>query len=169
MAYCAIREKGKLIMNISEIIAQLEEELAGGKAGLFKKKIDEDKIWRLVEKIKNNLPKSLEEANYVISQKEKIIAEANAKAELILSSAEQKSKELVSENYLVKQAEETSRKVTELATKRSEQLLETTQNNVDKILKAVEDYLSEHISIVHDSREELSSTLVQLKNNLKKD
>ena len=156
-------------MNISEIIAQLEEELAGGKAGLFKKKIDEDKIWHLVEKIKNNLPKSLEEANYVISQKDKIIADANAKAELILSSAEQKSKELISENYLVKQAEEASRKVTELATKRSEQLLETTKNNVDKILKAVEDYLSEHISIVHDSREELSSTLIQLKNNLKKD
>ena len=156
-------------MNISELIFQLEEELAGGKAGLFKKKLDEDKIWNLVEKIKNNLPKSLEEANYVISQKDKIIADANAKAEMILKAAEQKSKELVGQSNVVKQAEDTSRKVTELATKRSEQLLETTKNNVDKILKAVEDYLSEHISIVHDSREELSSTLVQLKNNLKKD
>ncbi len=154
-------------MDISEIISQLEDELAGGKSGLFKKKLDESKLLSLVEELKNNMPKAIEEAGYVLSQKEKLLETAKADAEKILQTAEQKAAEMLAENAIIKKAEDSAKKLIEVATKRSEQLLDTTKNNVDKILKAVEDYLSEHLTIVHDSRDELTTTLIQLKNRLK--
>lgn len=156
-------------MNIYEIISQVEEELGESRSGLFHKKVDVVKVADLIEQLKNNLPKSLEEASYLVSKKEKILETAKSDAQALIDDANQKAKNMISDNAVIKKAEEEAKKMMDTTIKRCEQLLETTKNNVDKILKAVEDYLAEHLNIVHDSRDELSSTLVQLKNNLKKD
>ncbi len=156
-------------MNIYDILAELEQEVGEGKPGLFHKKLDVNNLAELVYKLKQNMPKAVEEAAYVLSQKEKIVNSAKSDAKAVLEDANNKAKAMIAENAITKRAEDEARKMLEQTLKRCEQLLDTTKNNVDKILKAVEDYLSEHLNIVHDSRDELSSTLVQLKNNLKKD
>lgn len=156
-------------MNIYDILSQIEEELGESKPGLFHKKIDAAKLSELVEDLKNNLPKAIEEASYVVSKKEKILETAKDDAQALIDDANRKAKSMIETSSITKKAEEDAKKLIDTTIKRCEQLLDTTKNNVDKILKAVEDYLAEHLSIVHDSRDELSSTLVQLKNNLKKD
>lgn len=156
-------------MNIYDILSQIEEELGGAKSGLFHKKVDPSKLLELVEDLKNNLPKSMEEASYIVSKKEKLLETAKDDAQALIDDANRKAKQLVEESNITKKAEEDAKKLIDTTIKRCEQLLDTTKNNVDKILKAVEDYLADHLNIVHDSRDELSSTLVQLKNNLKKD
>jgi len=154
-------------MNIYDILAQLEAEVGEAKPGLFHKKIDANRIAELVEELKNNMPKAVEEASYILAQKDKLIESAQADAQAILDDAKQKANDLVKESSITARAEEDAKKIEEVAIKKSEQLLDATKNNVDKLLKAVEDYLAEHLNIVHDSRDELTSTLVQLKNNLK--
>lgn len=156
-------------MNIYDILSQIEDELAVLKPGLFHKKADFSKLLELFDELKNNLPKAIEEASYIVSKKEKIIETAKADAQALVDDANHKATSMIDSNSITKKAEEDAKKLMETTIKRCEQLLDTTKNNVDKILKAVEDYLAEHFSIVHDSRDELSSTLVQLKNNLKKD
>lgn len=156
-------------MNINEIISKVEEELGEARSGLFHKKVDVSKVADLIEELKNNLPKAVEEASYLASKKEKILETAQADAQALIDDANQKAKNMISDSAVMKTAEEESKKIMETTIKRCEQLLETTKNNVDKILKAVEDYLSEHLSIVHDSRDELTNTLAQLKNSIKKD
>lgn len=156
-------------MNIYDIISQIEEELGESKPGLFHKKVDVSKLAELVENLKNNLPKAIEEASYIVSKKEKMLETAKDDAQALLNDANHKAKTLIENSSVTKKAEEEAKKLIDTTIKRCEQLLDTTKNNVDKILKAVEDYLAEHLNIVHDSRDELSSTLVQLKNNLKKD
>ena len=154
-------------MNIYDILAQLEAEVGEAKPGLFHKKIDANRIAELVEELKNNMPKAVEEASYILAQKDKLLESAKADAQAILDDANQKANQLIDESSITARAEEEAKKTEELAIKRSEQLLDATKNNVDKLLKAVEDYLAEHLNIVHDSRDELTSTLVQLKNNLR--
>lgn len=156
-------------MNVYDIIEKLEEEVADSKTGLFHKKLDASKLIELIESLKNNMPKAIEEASYILSQKDKILETAKADAQALINDANNKAKTLVSESAVIKKAEEENRKTVETTVKRCEQLLDTTKNNVDKILKAVEDYLAEHLNIVHDSRDELTSTLNQLKSNIKKD
>ena len=155
-------------MNIYDILAELEEEIGEAKPGLFHKKLDVNKLAELVENLKNNMPKAVEEASYILSQKDKILETAKKDSQALLDDANNKANILVEEHSITKKAEEEAKKLQEATVKRCEQLLDTTKNNVDKILKAVEDYLAEHLNIVHDSRDELSSTLVQLKNNLTK-
>ena len=154
-------------MNIYDILAELEEEVGESKPGLFHKKVDVEKLADIVERLKNNMPKAVEEASYILSQRDKILATAKEDAKAILESASQKASTLLAESSITKLAEEEAKRVQEVAMRKAEQLLDTTKNNVDKILKAVEDYLAEHLNIVHDSRDELASTLVQLKANLK--
>ncbi len=155
-------------MNIYDIIEQLEQEIGEAKPGLFHKKIDVGKLAELVEDLKNDLPKAIEEASYVLSHKEKILDTAQKDAQALLEDANEKAKIMIEESSITRNAEKQAKELQEQTIRRCEQLLDTTKNNVDKILKAVEDYLSEHLNIVHDSRDELSSTLVQLKNNLKR-
>lgn len=156
-------------MNIYDIIAELEEEVGEAKPGLFHKKLDANRLAELVDKLRHNMPKAVEEASYVLSQKDKILSSAKSDAVAVLEDANNKAKNMIAENSVTKRAEEEAKKMLDVTIKRCEQLLDTTKNNVDKILKAVEDYLAEHLNIVHDSRDELSSTLAQLKNNIKKD
>ncbi|MBQ8468878.1 MAG: hypothetical protein IJ542_03925 [Clostridia bacterium] len=154
-------------MNVYDILAELEEEVGESKPGLFHKKINTERVAELVESLKNNMPKAVEEASYILSQKDKLLETARADAQAILDDANEKANNLVSQSAVMERAEEEATKMTNLATKRCEQLLDATKNNVDKLLKAVEDYLAEHLNIVHDSRDELTATLIQLKNNLK--
>ena len=154
-------------MNIYDILAKLEEEVGEAKPGLFHKKIDANRIAELVDELKNNMPKAVEEASYILAQKDKLLESAKADAKAILDEANEKANSLVSESEVTARAEEEAKKAEELTIKRCEQMLDATKNNVDKLLKAVEDYLAEHLNIVHDSRDELNATLVQLKNNLR--
>lgn len=156
-------------MNIYDILSQIEEELGSSKSGLFHKKVDTSKLSELVDQLKNSLPKAIEESSYIVSKKDKMIESAKDDAQALIDDANRKAKQMVEESSVTKRAEEDAKKLIDTTIRRCEQLLDTTKNNVDKILKAVEDYLAEHLSIVHDSREELSSTLIQLKNNLRKD
>ena len=156
-------------MNIYDILSQIEEELGETKSGLFHKKLDTSKLSELFDQLKNNLPKAIEEASYIVNKKEKMLETAKDDAQALIEDANRKAKTMVEDSSVTKKAEDDAKKLIETTIKRCEQLLDTTKNNVDKILKAVEDYLAEHLSIVHDSREELSNTLIQLKNNLKKD
>jgi len=155
-------------MNIYDILAELEEEVGEAKPGLFHKKIDAARIAELVDKLKSNMPKAVEEASYILSQKDKLLETARADAQAILDDANEKANAMVEESAVIARAEEEAKKIQDNATKRCEQLLDATKNNVDKLLKAVEDYLAEHLGIVRDSRDELTATLVQLKNNLRK-
>lgn len=156
-------------MNVYDILSKIEEELTELKPGLFHKKTDVSKLLELFDELKNSLPKAIEEASYVVSKKDKIIQTAKDDAQALIDDANHKASTMIESDSITKKAEEDAKKLIDTTVRRCEQLLDTTKNNVDKILKAVEDYLAEHLSIVHDSRDELSSTLIQLKNNLKKD
>ena len=59
----------------------------------------------------------------------------------------------------IKKAENEANEILENANKRSAQLMGATKSNLDKMLKSVEDYLTENLHIVRNNREELNGTL----------
>ena len=71
-------------MDIQDKIEQLDKELSEATNLIFNKKkgaVDIKKCQELLADIKRALPSSIQEASYIISQKESIIAQAEAKAE----------------------------------------------------------------------------------------
>ena len=151
--------------DITQLIDELESEFAKGKNFLWSKKsfVNLDKCEELIAELKQSLPSSLQEASYVLSQRDKIISQAKEQADKTLKEAEERAEQLVSENALIKKSETESAEMMENAEKRSNQLYNVTKDNIDKLLKSVEDYLLQNLHIVRSNREELNNANFSVK------
>lgn len=146
-------------MDIKVIIEELEKELTGSSNFLFSKKksvVNVEKCGELIEELKRSLPPAMQEANYILGRKDKIIEQAQQQADNTLKEANIRVEQLLSESELVKKAEAEADEIIENANKRSAQILATVKSNIDKMLKSVEDYLMENLNIVRSNREELN-------------
>lgn len=151
-------------MDINQIIEELENELYNNsKSFLWNKKAFVEKCGSLVEEIKRNLPTALKEANYLLSQRDKILFQAQETAKKTIAEAETRAEQLVSQSELVIRAEEQAREIIDNANKRTSQMYAATKSNLDKMLKSVEDYLTENLHIVRNNREELNGSLFSKK------
>jgi len=144
-------------MDINQIIEELEAELYKSKNFLWSKK--NDKCVSLVEELKRNLPTALKEASYLLSQRDKILFQAQESAKKTIAEAEQRAEQILSQSELIKKAEEEADEIVEQANRRTSQMYTATKSNLDKMLKSVEDYLTENLHIVRNNREELNGTL----------
>lgn len=152
-------------MDIIQLIEELEEEFSQGKNFLWSKKslVNLERCAELIEELKQNLPTAIQEASYVLTQKEKIIAQANEIADKTIKEAEYKAEQIVSESDLIKKSEDEAEEIINNANKRCNQLYNITKENIDKMLKAVEDYLVENLNIVRSNREELNNAIFKQK------
>ena len=153
-------------MDIIQLIEELEDEFSQGKNFLWSKKslVNLDRCAELIEELKRNLPTALQEASYILSQRDKIISQANEMAEKTLKEAELRAEQLVSESVLIKKSEDEADEIMQNANKRCTHLYNVTKENIDKMLKAVEDYLVENVHIVRNNREELNGGLFNKRN-----
>ena len=150
-------------MDIKVIIEELEQELTESKNFVFNKKkalVNMERCGALLEELKHSLPPAIQEANYILGQKEKILMQAKEQAENTLKEAEIRVEQLVSESNLVKKAEAEAEEILESANKKSNQMMSVMKANIDKMLKSVEDYLMENLNIVRSNREELNGAIL---------
>ena len=146
--------------DILAILDELQEEFAQGKNVFWSKKslVNLDRCEELIIELKRNLPSCLQEAAYIVSQRDKIIDRANKTAENTIKEAEMRAQDLVQESSLLTKAEAESDKVVQDAQKKCETMYKTTKNNIDKLLKAMEDYFTDNLHVVRNNREELART-----------
>lgn len=154
-------------MELNSILEELKEELISQKGFLWSKK-NKDSITKclsLVDDVQMNLPSALQEATYIITQKQKILAAAQDAANKIVAEATQKAQELTAENAITKQAQIEVEAMVGNANKRCNQLYSSTRDNIDKMLKAIEDYLTDNLHVVRNNREELAGGAIIRKPN----
>ena len=158
-------------MDIVQIISELEQEFVNSKNFLWSKKtlVNMDKCASLIAEIKANLPTAIQEATYVLSKKEQIMNNAQAEAKKTLAEAEYRAEQLVSTSEIFKKSEQAASDMIERANKKCEQLYSVTKENVDKMLKSVETYLDQNLIIVRRNRDELERTIGNIKHNLDDD
>ncbi len=144
-------------MDIQEKLNQLETELSLAKGILFSKKgvVDIKKCEDLLFDIKRGLPPAIQEASYLLAQKDRVIANAQKEAERIIAEAKQTADELVATSVITKRSEQIAAENCQKAEKYCNAVYDTARENVDKILKNIEDYLKDHLRIIQSNREEL--------------
>ena len=152
-------------MDINQIIEELESELYKSKNFLWSKKtlVNMERAGSLVEELKRNMPTALKEASYLLSQRDKILFQAQESAKKTISEAEARAEQIVSQSELIKRAESEANEIIDSANKRCSQMYQATKSNLDKMLKSVEDYLTENLHIVRNNREELNGSLFNKK------
>lgn len=152
-------------MDIRELLEELEKELADSKNIPFSKKgaVDLQKCETLIANIRRELPSAIQEATYLLSKRDQILADANDKAQRIIDEAKENASTIVSNSALVKASQQKADDELAVAEKRCSSIQNITRENIDKMLKSIEDYLMENLHIVRNNREELAGTILQSK------
>ena len=121
---------------IEQIIEEIEEYIDGCKyQALSSSKIivNKDELEELLNELRSKTPEEIKRYQKIISNKEAILADAQAKADAIIAKAQVKTDELVSEHQIMQQAYAQANEVVMIATKQAQEILDNATNDANNI------------------------------------
>ena len=141
-----------------DYLDEIEEVLDSSKATLpFRGKVSVDKasILDIINEIRLHLPDDIRQAQRIINDHDKILADAEHKAIGILDAAEAEAKRLTNSHELFKRASELATAITEEANKEARELKATANDYVENKLDAAENHLKEFMASLEDQHKRL--------------
>ena len=141
---------------MEQIIEEIEEYIDSCKyqpLSNTKIVVNKDELEELLTEHRMNTPDEIKRYQKIISNKEAILADAQAKADAILAQAQVQTSELVSEHQIMQQAYAQANEVVMIATKQAQEILDNATNDAnnirtgaiqytDDILKSLEEVIS---------------------------
>jgi len=112
--------------------------------------ISRDELEGFLEELKVTTPEEIKRYQKIVSQREAIIADANAKAEKIISQAQIKTDELVSEHEIMQQAYAQANQVVMIATKDAQEMLDKATREANEIKTGAIQYTDDLLASVQE-------------------
>lgn len=158
---------------IEQGIEDIEEFIDGCKYAAFSSTnivVNKEELEELLHELRSKTPEEIKRYQKIISNKEAILADAQAKADQIIAQAEVQTSELVSEHQIMQQAYAQANEVVMIATKQAQEILDNATNEANSIrmgavtytddqLKGIEEILTHSIDTSKARYEHLISSL----------
>lgn len=162
---------------IEQTIEELEQYIDTCKPQAFSSNkiiVNKDQIEELLTELRLRTPEEIKRYQKMISNKEAILADAQAKADSIIAQAEVTHSELVSEHQIMQQAYAQANEVVMIATKQAQEILDKATSDAndirmgaigytDELLKNLEAILS---SSIEGSRARYENLIAGLNSSL---
>ena len=121
---------------MEQIIEEIEEYIDGCKfqpLSSTKIIVNKEELEELIAELRAKTPEEVKRYQKIISNKEAILADAQAKADAIIAQAQVKTDELVSEHEIMQQAYAQANEVVMIATKQAQEILDNATNDANNI------------------------------------
>lgn len=143
-------------MDIMEIIDMMEETVSKASSVPLTGKImlDKEELLDYIQEIRLVYPEALKEAKWVKNERQRILDEAEERADAIRKSAEETQERLVDEHEITRQAYEKAEQIRDMSERDSKEIKMDTDRYVDEILADVEHRLDLLLRKVQEDREE---------------
>ena len=138
---------------IEQIIEEIEEYIDGCKyQALSSSKIivNKDELEELLNELRSKTPEEIKRYQKIISNKEAILADAQAKADAIIAQAQVKTDELVSEHQIMQQAYAQANEVVQLATRQAQEIVDNATLEANAIKDSIMQYTDQKLAEVED-------------------
>ena len=145
-------------MSVDELLDTIEETLeAGASIPLSggKRVVDVDKIRDYLDDVRLNLPSEIRQAKGIVNDRAQIITDAKAEAEGIVKKAEDRAKVLVSEQEVLKQAEQRAAEVMTNAQNDARTMRQTVTDYCENMLKSTEETMTTNATQIKTVRTNL--------------
>ena len=141
-------------MDIMEIIDMMEETIDKASAVPLTGKVmlDKEELLDYIQEIRLLYPDELKEAKWVKEERQRILSEAESRAEAIRKSAEETQMQLIDEHEITKCAYDKANELVNSATSKAMDIKTDTDQYVDDILTDVEHRLDLLIRKVREDR-----------------
>ena len=163
---------------MEQIIEEIEEYIDSCKfqpLSSTKILVNKEELEELLTELRMKTPEEIKRYQKIISNKEAILADAQAKADAIIAQAQVQTNELVSEHQIMQQAYAQANEVVMIATKQAQEILDKATSDAndirmgaisytDELLKSTEEILSHAIDSSHARYDNLIKSLQECMN-----
>ena len=139
-------------LELLEMLSTMISEAWGVPLGNDKCIIEREKALNMIEEIKDQMPSELAEAKRLVSARDAFINNAKREAEHIRKAAEDKAREMVEEQEIVRAAKTRANEVVQAADSRTKELYKVANDYVDDALRRTEEAIASALDEVKKSR-----------------
>ena len=118
--------------------------------------VDRDEVLDIIDEIRMSMPEEIEKAEWVIKERDNIIAEAQKEAQDVVRKAQDYIGKSITESDIVKQAHEQAQKILDEAKSVARELRHDAEAYTDTQLEQLERALSETLGVVKRGRDVLT-------------
>lgn len=142
-------------MDILHLIDRLEELFNESRAVPFTHNVivDEDRMLDIIDQMRITIPEEVKKAQQLLNQSERILAQAEEKANRTTQLAEEKAAKLISQDVVIQEAQ-----------RRADQILSQARDDAEATRADADDYVIEALSKLED---EISRLLNQVHNGIR--
>ena len=142
---------------INELYGMLEKAwsfpLSRGKAVL-----DGAEVKEILDEMRANLPKELEQARSIVSDRSKILDDAKREAEAIIRNAQSKAKAMVAEDEITREAQRKSGEMLSQSQSKSREMKRASNEYIDDLMRRADDGLSGCLAELRKTRQNIKAT-----------
>jgi vacuolar-type H+-ATPase subunit H len=120
--------------------------------------LNEDEMMELIDQIRFNLPDEIKQANWTVSEQQRIVTEAHAEAARIMSRSNERAEETVSEHEVLRRAERHASQMVKDSQAKSDQIIREAEAYALEQLKQLEAHLGRTLATVRRGVEALQSS-----------
>ena len=143
---------GNDVMELIDMLYNMVTEAWGLPLGAEKCVIERDKVLDLLDEIKAQLPGEIAEAKRLVSSRAEYISNAKREAESMRKVAEQRARQMVDQEEIVRAAKQRANEIISAAEAKSNELKRVANDYADDALRRTEEAISEALNEVHSSR-----------------
>ena len=119
-------------------------------------RVDKEEIYDLLDQMRATIPEEIKQARWIVKERQEMLAEAKREAERIVKEANDEQLRLVSEQEVVKQAENHAEDIVEEARAREREIRLGAEDYADDILNTLEVNLEKFLAAVQRGRDRLA-------------
>lgn len=143
-------------MEILDYIRELEEAIESSpKVPMTGKRIVDEEILEIIDKIKVVIPEEFIKARRIIEEREQIIIQARYEGERIIKEKENYLAKMSDDCEITRRAQQLSEKMINDARRNAQETVEGANEYADEILSKLEHLLASNLQIIQKGREKL--------------
>ncbi len=145
------------VLELIEMLYAMVSEAWGVPLGNEKCIVERDKVLNILDEIKNQLPVEVAEAKRLVTARDEFIGNAKREAESIRKAAEEKAREMMDEQEIVRAAKLRSSEIMSTAESRTRELYRVANEYVDDALRRTEEAVGTALEEIRRSRAQFRS------------
>lgn len=118
--------------------------------------LDEERLLDLLEELRAALPRELEEAQAVLTQRDELLKEAQRRAEAIMQDARDAASRMIAENEVMSAAQAEAEKVRAELAREMQAQQAGADRYADEVLAELETKIARALSTIQNGRSQLS-------------
>lgn len=138
---------------MEQIIGEIEDFIDGCKyqpLSNTKIVVNKEELEELIAELREKTPEEVKRYQKIISNKEAILADAQAKADQIIAQAQVQTTELVSEHQIMQQAYAQANEVVMIATKQAQEILDNATNEANSLRVSAMGYADDQLREIEE-------------------